>query len=170
VEAGRFRRDLFFRLAQVSVEIPPLRERREDLPALVGDLLGELVPALHLPPDLRLDEASLFALQAQDWPGNVRELETFLHRAAVGCQGNVLSIAISGATPTQGAPRAGRHRPYLAAKRDFDLAYYEPLNVEFKQNVKRIADVADRERSTVRTALFELGLRSKQRRKRERRR
>jgi transcriptional regulator with PAS, ATPase and Fis domain len=161
VEAGRFRRDLFYRIAQEVVQIPPLRERREDLPVLVGDILGELAAKLNLAPDLRLDEPSMSAVQARDWPGNVRELETFLHRAAVGCQGNILSIHTPAPTPTQGAPRVGRHRTYLDAKRDFDLAYFQPLSVEFRHNVSRIADVADRERSTVRGALLELGLRGK---------
>jgi DNA-binding NtrC family response regulator len=131
------------------------------VPVLASDILADLTKKLHLPTDLYLDDASIRALQAWDWPGNVRELETVLHKAAVGCEGGLVSIDQGGATPTHGASSARRHRPYAAAKRAFDRAYYQPLSIEFGRNVSRIAEVAQRERSTVRAALLELGLRRK---------
>ena len=73
VAAGRFREDLFFRLAVVVVPVPPLRERLEDLPQLVGTLLADLGR-----PDLVVSEAALEVLRAHSWPGNVREMKNAL--------------------------------------------------------------------------------------------
>ncbi|HXX70322.1 MAG TPA: sigma-54 dependent transcriptional regulator [Polyangiaceae bacterium] len=73
VAAGRFREDLFFRLAVAVVPIPPLRKRLEDLPQLVYGLLSDLGR-----PDLRVSDAAFTALRAHAWPGNIRELKNAL--------------------------------------------------------------------------------------------
>ncbi len=77
VRAGRFRADLYYRLAVVPVRVPPLRERLEDLPVLLATFLRRLDPEnrYELPP------STLQRLAAHDWPGNVRELENALQRA-----------------------------------------------------------------------------------------
>jgi transcriptional regulator with GAF, ATPase, and Fis domain len=81
VERGKFREDLFFRLAVVPIELPPLRERREDVPLLVETLLAAL--AEHDPTaPRRIHPSAMDALRAHDWPGNVRELRNVLERAA----------------------------------------------------------------------------------------
>jgi DNA-binding NtrC family response regulator len=82
VAAGRFRSDLFYRLAVISVGLPPLRERSADLPALVDHLLAALA-ARHGRPLPRVDPAASRALLAYAWPGNVRELANALERALV---------------------------------------------------------------------------------------
>ena len=82
VERGKFREDLYFRLAVVPIDLPPLRERREDIPLLVEHLLvslGAHDPAGEAP---RIAPGGLDALVAHDWPGNVRELRNVLERAA----------------------------------------------------------------------------------------
>ena len=82
VERGKFREDLYFRLAVVPVDVPPLRERRDDLPMLVAALLEDLA---RREPDLqgmRVDDIYVSALATHDWPGNVRELRNVLARAA----------------------------------------------------------------------------------------
>ncbi|MCZ7684255.1 MAG: sigma 54-interacting transcriptional regulator [Sandaracinaceae bacterium] len=81
VERGKFREDLFFRLAVVPIELPPLRERREDIPLLVETLLASMAAADPETPT-RVSAATLDALRAHDWPGNVRELRNVLERAA----------------------------------------------------------------------------------------
>jgi two-component system response regulator AtoC len=89
VRAGRFREDLFQRLRVVTLSIPPLRERREDLPLLVEHLLLKINQRLHK--NLRRVPLELVEqLARRPWPGNVRELENLLTRAAVLSQGDVL--------------------------------------------------------------------------------
>jgi DNA-binding NtrC family response regulator len=82
VAAGRFRGDLFYRLAVVALRLPPLRERPEDLPALIEHLLARLSAREHRPPP-RLEPAALAALTGYAWPGNVRELGNALERSIV---------------------------------------------------------------------------------------
>lgn len=87
VELGSFRQDLFYRINVIELRVPPLRERREDIPKLAGRVLERLAggaPAARLTPD------ALKALLAYDFPGNVRELENVLERAVAMCEdGNI---------------------------------------------------------------------------------
>jgi DNA-binding NtrC family response regulator len=80
VREGTFREDLFYRLNVLTVAIPPLRQRPEDLPGLAAQLLAETLARFALGPR-RLNEAALAALAAHDWPGNVRELRNRIERA-----------------------------------------------------------------------------------------
>jgi NtrC-family two-component system response regulator AlgB len=91
VHAGRFREDLFFRLNVIGLRLPPLRERPEDLPALVDHLLGTL-RVRHARPDVALAPAAREALLASRWPGNVRELVNVLERALVLCRGDAVQV------------------------------------------------------------------------------
>lgn len=83
---GRFRQDLYYRINVISLAVPPLRERTQDLPDLVAHLLGRISPheALALAPD------ALELLCAHPFPGNVRELENILERAAALCEGDCI--------------------------------------------------------------------------------
>ncbi|MDB4968960.1 MAG: hypothetical protein JWN44_4649 [Myxococcales bacterium] len=160
VQAGRFREDLYFRLAVVRVEVPPLRERREDIPLLSAYLLRELGadPEEHL-----LDE-TVAMLQAYDWPGNVRELRNQLTRMA----------ALPDAPPPSAPPAAAA--PQLVQASSVDLSV--PLRVAKKRVVDelerayvgalllacdgRIADVARRagmDRMTIYRIIDKLKLR-----------
>jgi transcriptional regulator with PAS, ATPase and Fis domain len=79
---GRFREDLYYRLNVVEIVVPPLRERREDIPLLVDQLTRKIARELHRD-GVGVTPAALRALLTHDWPGNVRELENELRRAAV---------------------------------------------------------------------------------------
>jgi DNA-binding NtrC family response regulator len=82
VAAGRFRADLYYRLAVVQIEIPPLSERRSDISAIARHLLCDLGREMGCPPP-RLSAMALVQLEARDWPGNVRELRNALEHAMV---------------------------------------------------------------------------------------
>lgn len=86
VEKGAFRRDLYYRLNVVSLEIPPLRERREDIPGLVNTFIQALCHRLkRMSPQVSVD--AMACLQAWRWPGNVRELENLVERMVNLCEG-----------------------------------------------------------------------------------
>jgi DNA-binding NtrC family response regulator len=92
VRRGAFREDLYFRLAVLSLRLPPLRERTEDIPALCEHFLGKYAPELNKP--IRgVTAAALERLAAYDWPGNVRELENVVYEAMVMAEGEWLGEA-----------------------------------------------------------------------------
>ncbi|AHC14478.1 sigma-54-dependent transcriptional regulator [Salinispira pacifica] len=92
VSREQFREDLFYRLNVLRISIPPLRERREEIPELIGNIIAKICRKLGRPhPDLS-DEA-LAALKAYDYPGNIRELENLLERALILCEGNSIGLA-----------------------------------------------------------------------------
>jgi DNA-binding NtrC family response regulator len=93
VEAGRFRDDLYYRLNVVPIDLPPLRERKEDIPAL-AELFLQRYAAENRKPLKGITPAAMQRLIEHDWPGNVRELEHDIERAVVLCQGDQLDEAV----------------------------------------------------------------------------
>jgi DNA-binding NtrC family response regulator len=89
VEEGRFREDLYYRLNVVSLSLPPLRERRDDIPALVQAFIEEF-NARYDKRIRSMDESVLTGLTAQAWPGNVRELRNTIERAIIVCEGDTI--------------------------------------------------------------------------------
>jgi len=81
VEEGKFRRDLYFRLNVAQISLPPLRDRRDDIPLMVEHFLARVATAAGRPAPKPLDPAALARLVAYRWPGNVRELENEITRA-----------------------------------------------------------------------------------------
>src|SRR5208282_462333 len=82
IDAGRFRQDLFYRLSVFPIEVPPLRERREDIPWLATHFLAQSARRMNRPVP-RISQTALSALGAHDWPGNVRELQNTIERAII---------------------------------------------------------------------------------------
>ena len=82
VAEGRFRRDLLFRLNVLPLRMPPLRERRQDIPALAVHFAKQISTRIQCPP-VRFSSAAIRRLTTYDWPGNVRELENAVERAIV---------------------------------------------------------------------------------------
>ena len=109
IKEGRFREDVYFRLKVVEILVPPLRERRGDIPILVEHLLARIGRELHQ--ELRaVSDDALRLLTAYRWPGNVRELENALTRAAVLARGPVVGVehlALGPAAPAGEAAPAG---------------------------------------------------------------
>jgi len=90
VDAGTFRADLYYRVAVVMIKVPPLRERREDIPLLVQHFL-ERYSTAYKKPIRGVQPSALQRVMALPWPGNVRQLENFLAQAVVLVEGDVLS-------------------------------------------------------------------------------
>lgn len=87
VDAGKFRQDLYYRLKVVTLQIPPLRQRLEDIPALAHLFITSFLKENGLP-DIELPEKTLQWLQTLSWPGNVRELKNALHTGIILCHNN----------------------------------------------------------------------------------
>jgi DNA-binding NtrC family response regulator len=92
VAAGRFREDLFWRLNVITIRVPPLRERVEDIPALAAHLLGKWADQLSVP-ERPFSTDAMAVLQRYRWPGNVRELENTVYRALVLAEGEQIRLA-----------------------------------------------------------------------------
>jgi len=112
---GRFREDLWFRLNVFPIEIPPLRERRGDLPALVQHFLERKARELKLGTTPRLADGELDTLRTYGWPGNVRELENMIERAMIVCRDRPLRLNLGGPSPpaASATPDADDEGPLL---------------------------------------------------------
>jgi two-component system, NtrC family, response regulator AtoC len=93
VSQGRFREDLFFRLSAFQIQMPPLRERRSDIPGLLRHLIAQRVVPSGAKAQLTLDAEAEDLLINFAWPGNVRQLENVLHRAAILADGGCIRVA-----------------------------------------------------------------------------
>jgi DNA-binding NtrC family response regulator len=156
VGRNEFRADLFYRLRVLSVELPPLRERPEDLLPLTHHFLTRFTPAGRLP--LRLNAEAKDALRAHGWPGNVRELENAVLRAVSLSEGSTITAADLGLTPLPPRPPATAvvpeeidlARPFGELKREvlttFERAYLTKLMAACRGNVSRAARRAQKER------------------------
>ncbi len=176
VNTGGFRSDLFFRIAQVKVELPALRQRLEDIPLLVRRMLKDLgEEAAHE----RVATTTLERLMRHDWPGNVRELRNAVAVAhALSGEGEELDIAAHLGALTEsplagpflggggGAPGAFKGHKFQDAKRDvlghFERDYFAALSEEAKGNVSEMARRAGMERAHVRAYLRRHGISAKQ--------
>jgi two-component system response regulator AtoC len=106
VAAGEFREDLYYRIHVIAIEMPPLRERRSDIPTLATHFLRRFGDE-HGRPGLQFTERALAALAGAAWPGNVRQLENLVERAVVLGQGQRIDVEdLPTAVATPGAPTA----------------------------------------------------------------
>jgi transcriptional regulator with GAF, ATPase, and Fis domain len=116
VEAGRFRRDLYFRLAVFPIVVPPLRERRGDIPLLVWALVEELGRGMNKVVE-SIRQSDMDRLQRWDWPGNVRELKNVIERALILTTGSTLRIEAPGRSRSTKADRDDRVLPLEQVQR-----------------------------------------------------
>jgi DNA-binding NtrC family response regulator len=168
VSAGRFREDLYYRLRVVTLEVPPLRARKEDIP-----MLAEAFLKLHGSRDgkpKRLSREAIRAIERYDWPGNVRELKNALERSVIFAHGEVIAEAdlpaeILGNAP--GPARAGKpagdemplsEPDFREAKRKFEIAYIKRQLERHKWNVSRTAAAIGFHRQSLQEKLRELGI------------
>jgi DNA-binding NtrC family response regulator len=170
VKAGRFRQDLFFRLAVARVDLPALSERTEDIPLLARHFLLRLG---GVDPDAVLTEEVVPALCKRRWPGNIRQLRNFIERVVAMADGAPLSepssmISAGGTSSgpagapgmewlTRALPRGYLAQPYKAAKgaiiEHFDLLYLKRLIAEHGLNIARLSEAAGVDRVLVRRML-----------------
>ncbi|MEQ8818620.1 MAG: sigma 54-interacting transcriptional regulator [Sumerlaeia bacterium] len=126
-EAGRFREDLFYRLSVFPVSLPPLRERRDDIPVLLSHFIGQAAQRLGVPAP-SVSRTELARLQGYDWPGNVRELAHVVERAVILARGGRADFSFVTAAPGASAPAAEAPKPTV--RRDRDLRQEMIANIE----------------------------------------
>ncbi len=164
IEAGRFREDLFFRLGQIRLRLPPLRDRPEDVEVLCTKLLQTIMPDRHL----GVEPAALEQLRGQPWPGNARELRNVLARAAALAEGDVIRRAdVAGEGDGFRGTRDERTALDLGGKfadakaralERFESAYLAALMKRCGGNLSRAARDADVARHHLRDLLKKRGL------------
>ncbi|MDG6094084.1 sigma-54 dependent transcriptional regulator [Acetobacter sp. AN02] len=173
IAAGRFREDLYYRLAVVPLRIPALRERREDMPGLAQLFLRRTSEAAGLPcRELAID--AIAALQAYDWPGNVRELRNLMERLMIMMPGGSSDPIRADMLPPQiseEAPALLRvdatadvmGLPLREARDLFETQYLQAQLLRFGGNISRTAGFVGMERSALHRKLKQLGVTSEER-------
>jgi two-component system nitrogen regulation response regulator NtrX len=168
IAAGRFREDLFYRLNVVPVRLPPLRERREDIPELVDHYLARFAAERRMPAPSISDEA-LAALQAHDWPGNVRQLRNIIERTIILAPGDRVScievdllppeiLDNQGAIGGSSTAMAIMGSPLREARESFEREYLKIQIRRFSGNISRTASFIGMERSALHRKLKALGI------------
>ncbi len=151
VKVGAFRPDLYYRLHVFCIELPPLRDRREDIPLLVAHFLNKFCLMTSRPAP-RISAEALRVLMNHEWPGNVRELENAVERALVVCRGPEIRPAdFSFEFQPQGAP-TGR------TLEDVERVHIERVLRETEHNLSRAARILDIDRTTLYNKLRRYGL------------
>ncbi len=166
--AGRFRQDLYYRLAVVPVRVPSLRDRREDIPLLARHFVERTAEASGLPPR-PIGEDAILALQAYDWPGNVRELRNVIERLLILAPGDARTEIRADMLPPElgaGVP-AVLHwdkgseimtLPLREAREVFEREYLLAQLGRFTGNISRTAAFVGMERSALHRKLKSLGV------------
>ncbi len=170
IAAGRFREDLYYRLAVVPIKMPSLRERREDVPDLARHFIERSAETSGIPVR-ELSTDALTALQAYDWPGNVRQLRNlmdWLLIMAPGGAGDSIRAEMLPPDISQGAPALLNFDPTadlmslpLREARDlFETQYLASQLIRFGGNISRTAQFVGMERSALHRKLKQLGVNS----------
>ncbi|WP_242337901.1 sigma-54 dependent transcriptional regulator [Anaeromyxobacter sp. SG66] len=152
---GKFREDLFYRLNVIPILIPPLRERREDIPLLVENFVERLSVEMKRRIEGLTPEA-MSALMAHDWPGNVRELRNVLERGAVVASGPVVQLSDLGLPAKLDAPP--RHGT-LASLEEVERRHVAAMLAHTNGNVSQSARILGIDRVTLYNKMKKWGLR-----------
>src|SRR5687768_9256178 len=171
IAAGNFRADLFYRLQVVTIEIPPLRERREDIPLLAETFARAAAEHFELPART-IGQSTLRRLVEYNWPGNVRELKNTMDRAVIMADGDELSsrdlpaeigagspqIATSGSDGDDGGLRVPFTADFREDRREFERRYISRCLEHTQGNVTRAAEILGMHRQSLQHKLRQLGL------------
>jgi two-component system nitrogen regulation response regulator NtrX len=168
IAEGRFREDLYHRLSVVPIRVPPLAERREDIPALVDYFMDQISQATGLP-KRRIGEDAMAVLQSHNWPGNVRQLRNNVERLMILAGGDSDAVIDAGMLP----PDVGSMVPSMPngnggeqlmglplrdAREVFEREYLVAQISRFGGNISRTAEFVGMERSALHRKLKALGI------------
>lgn len=162
VKLGRFREDLYFRLNVFHIEIPPLRERKEDLPVIIEYHLKRLSKAMGKNVT-RIAPKAFQIFNTHDWPGNIRELVNVLENAMIMCKGDSITVSdlpthlLSGGS-TMVLNQNNQVDSYADAKEEFERIYFQALLQQSELNISKAAQSAGLSRQHLHLKLKKLGI------------
>ncbi len=145
VANGRFREDLYYRLNVVTLRLPPLRERREDVPLLAEYFIAKFAPR----GDLRLASEAMTRLQNYDWPGNVRELENVIEMAVIFAEDGVIGLDHLPVKVAEGRPVAFSLPQEQMTMADIERLYIEQVYRQTHFHKVRTSQILDISRKTL---------------------
>jgi len=168
IAEGRFREDLFHRLAVVPIRVPGLSERREDIPFLIDHMMRQIARAAGLP-IRRIGDDAMAVLQAHDWPGNLRQLRNNVERLMILTRGDpdavitadLLPSEVGTMLPTLPTSTGGEHLmalPLRDAREIFEREYLKAQLNRFGGNISRTAEFVGMERSALHRKLKSLAV------------
>jgi two-component system nitrogen regulation response regulator NtrX len=168
IAAGKFREDLYHRLSVVPIRVPPLAERREDIPDLVHYFMEQISQATGLPKRL-IGEDAMAVLQSHSWPGNVRQLRNNVERLMILAGGepdavitaSMLPQDVGSMVPSMPNGNGGEHLmglPLREAREVFEREYLVAQISRFGGNISRTAEFVGMERSALHRKLKALGI------------
>jgi len=168
IQEGRFREDLFHRLAVVPIRVPSLAERRDDIPHLVQHFMEQISRTAGLP-IRQIGEDAMAVLQAHDWPGNIRQLRNNVERLMILTRGeddavitaDLLPAEIGAMLPALPTSTGGEHLmslPLRDAREIFEREYLVAQINRFGGNISRTAEFVGMERSALHRKLKTLGV------------
>jgi two-component system nitrogen regulation response regulator NtrX len=168
IQDGRFREDLFHRLAVVPIRVPSLAERRDDIPHLVRHFMEQLARTAGLP-IRKIGDDAMAVLQAHDWPGNIRQLRNNVERLMILTRGeedavitaDLLPAEIGAMLPALPSSTGGEHLmslPLRDAREIFEREYLVAQINRFGGNISRTAEFVGMERSALHRKLKSLGV------------
>jgi two-component system nitrogen regulation response regulator NtrX len=160
IVAGKFREDLYHRLSVVPVRVPPLAERREDIPDLVLYFMEQISVATGLPKRV-IGEDAMAVLQSHDWPGNVRQLRNNVERLMILAGGEPDAVITASMLPPMPNGNGGEQLmglPLREAREVFEREYLVAQISRFGGNISRTAEFVGMERSALHRKLKALGI------------
>src|SRR5579885_3026532 len=168
IAEGKFREDLYHRLSVVPIRVPPLAERREDIPGLVDYFMDQISLATGLP-KRRIGDDAMAVLQSHDWPGNVRQLRNNIERLMILAGGDpdavldasMLPPDVGSMVPSMPNGNGGEHLmglPLRDAREVFEREYLVAQISRFGGNISRTAEFVGMERSALHRKLKALGI------------
>jgi two-component system nitrogen regulation response regulator NtrX len=168
IAAGKFREDLYHRLSVVPIRVPPLAERREDIPDLIDFFMEQISTATGLP-RRRIGSDAMAVLQTHDWPGNVRQLRNNVERLLILAGGdpdavisaNMLPQDVGSMVPSMPNGNGGEQLmglPLREAREVFEREYLVAQISRFGGNISRTAEFVGMERSALHRKLKALGI------------
>jgi DNA-binding NtrC family response regulator len=145
IAAGRLRQDLYYRLNVIPLAIPPLRDRREDIPLLARHFLLKYAVQFNKPM-ADFSEEAIQLLQFYDWPGNVRELEHNVERAVVLCEGRMIQVKDVVLPSSESDLQESFHDAKMKMTAAFEKTYIERLLLAHHGNISQAARAAQKNR------------------------